>query len=151
MAPPASEAARASGGDPASSGARTFGRGERGRSGGGRRPRRGSGARSSLDGEQVRGGRVGSAYGADAHKAGTLEVVNKYVPGSNAEVLSRAYDELIRIRGFGVNGDMNETNLKIAHDLALQNKQITQAVPLEQWIDLRFQQRALDSLGRFAG
>jgi ABC-type nitrate/sulfonate/bicarbonate transport system substrate-binding protein len=85
------------------------------------------------------------------NKAGTLEVVNKYVPGSNAEVLSRAYDELIRIRGFGVNGDMNETNLKIAHDLALQNKQITQAVPLEQWIDLRFQQRALDSLGRFAG
>jgi NitT/TauT family transport system substrate-binding protein len=85
------------------------------------------------------------------NKAGTVEVVNKYVPGMKADVLNRAYDELIRIHGFGVNGDMSEKNLKIAHDLALQNKQITQAIPLEQWVDFRFQQAALDSLGRFTG
>jgi len=84
------------------------------------------------------------------NKAGTVEVVNKYVPGMKPEVLDRAYDELIRIHGFGVNGDMSEANLKIAHDLALQNKQITQAIPLAQWVDFRFQQAALDSLGRFA-
>jgi NitT/TauT family transport system substrate-binding protein len=85
------------------------------------------------------------------NKAGTIEVVNKYVPGTNVAVVERAYDELIRIRGFGVNGDMSEANLKIAHDLALQNKQIDRPIPLDQWIDFRFQQQALDSLGRFSG
>jgi len=85
------------------------------------------------------------------NKAGTIDVVNKYIPGTNAAVVERAYDELIRIRGFGVNGDMSEANLKIAHDLALQNKQIDRPIPLDQWIDFRFQQQALDSLGRFGG
>jgi NitT/TauT family transport system substrate-binding protein len=84
------------------------------------------------------------------NKAGTIEVVLKYVPGMNPEVLSRAYDELIRIHGFGVNGGMTEANLKVAHDLALQNRQIDRPVPLDQWVDFRFQQRALESLGRFA-
>ena len=65
-------------------------------------------------------------------------------------MLSRAYDELIRIHGFGVNGGMTEANLKVAHDLALQNRQIDRAVPLDQWVDFRFQQRALELLGRFA-
>jgi NitT/TauT family transport system substrate-binding protein len=84
-------------------------------------------------------------------RAGTIEVVQKYVPGMNPAVLARAYDELMRIRGFGVNGGMTEANLKAAHDLALQNRQIDRPVPLEQWADFRFQQRALEALGRFAG
>jgi NitT/TauT family transport system substrate-binding protein len=84
------------------------------------------------------------------NRAGTIEVALKYTPGMNAAVLSRAYDELIRIQGFGVNGGMTTTNLTAAHDLALKNRQIDRAVPLDGWIDLRFQQRALDSLGRFA-
>jgi NitT/TauT family transport system substrate-binding protein len=84
------------------------------------------------------------------NKAGTVEIVLKYVPSMNPAVLSRAYDELIRIRGFGVNGGMTEANLKVAHDLALQNRQIDRAVPLEQWVDFRFQRAALDSLGPFA-
>jgi hypothetical protein len=69
----------------------------------------------------------------------------------NPAVLARAYDELMRIRGFGVNGGMTEANLKAAHDLALQNRQIDRPVPLDQWADFRFQQRALEALGRFAG
>jgi NitT/TauT family transport system substrate-binding protein len=84
-------------------------------------------------------------------RAGTIEVVQKYVPGMNPAVLARAYDELMRIRGFGVNGGMTEANLKAAHDLALQNRQIDRPVPLDQWADFRFQQRALEALGRFAG
>src|SRR5262249_3510079 len=82
------------------------------------------------------------------NKAGTLEVVLKYVPGANPALIDRAYDELMRIHGFGVNGGMTEANLKVAHDLALQNRQIDRALPLDQWVDFRFQQRALDSLGR---
>jgi NitT/TauT family transport system substrate-binding protein len=85
------------------------------------------------------------------NKSGTIEVMLKYVPGMNTAVLERGYDELIRILGFGVNGDMTESNLKIAHDLALQNRQIDRAVPLEQWADFRFQQRAMEALGPFAG
>ena len=68
----------------------------------------------------------------------------------NSAVLNRAYDELMQIRGFGVNGGMTESNLKTAHDLALQNRQIDRAIPLEQWVEFRFQQRAMDSLGHFA-
>jgi NitT/TauT family transport system substrate-binding protein len=85
------------------------------------------------------------------NKSGTLDVVRKYVAGMNPTVISQAYDELIRIRGFGVDGGMTEANLKVAHDLALQNHQTTRSVPLLQWVDFRFQKRALASLGRFGG
>jgi NitT/TauT family transport system substrate-binding protein len=83
------------------------------------------------------------------NKEGTIEVVLKYVPGMNVAVLSRAYDELMRIRGFGVDGGMTEASLKVAHDLALQNRQINRPIPLEQWIDFRFQNRALEGIGLY--
>lgn len=85
------------------------------------------------------------------NKAGTLEVAHKYIPGMKIEVLERAYDELLRIGGFGVNGGMTPVNMKIAHDLALLNKQIDRAIPLEQWSDFWFQQKALEALGPFNG
>jgi NitT/TauT family transport system substrate-binding protein len=84
-------------------------------------------------------------------KSGTLEVMLKYVPGMSTEVLDRAYAELIRIRGFGVNGDMTEKNLAVAHDLAFQNRQIDRALPLDQWADFGPQRRAMESLGPFTG
>ena len=64
-------------------------------------------------------------------------------------VLNRAYDELIRIKGFGVNGGMTEANMKAAHDLALQNRQIGGPVSLDRWADFRFQERAVSELGRY--
>jgi ABC-type nitrate/sulfonate/bicarbonate transport system substrate-binding protein len=82
-------------------------------------------------------------------KSGTIEVMLKYVPGMKADVLDRAYAELIRIHGFGVNGDMTEKNMTVAHDLALANKEIDHAFPLDQWADFGPQQRAMESLGRF--
>lgn len=82
------------------------------------------------------------------NRDGTLEVMLKYTPGMNRTILERAYSELIRIRGFGVNGDATESNLKVAHDMALANRQIERAVPLGQWADLRFQQRVIDAMGR---
>ena len=83
------------------------------------------------------------------NKAGTIDVTLKYAPGMTASMLSRAYDELMRIQGFGVDGGMTQANLTAAHDLALQNQQITRAVPLAAWSDFRFQQRALEGLGHF--
>jgi ABC-type nitrate/sulfonate/bicarbonate transport system substrate-binding protein len=85
------------------------------------------------------------------NKAGTLDVVLKYAPGLSRAVLERAYEELIRIQGFGVNGGMTEANLRTAHDLALRNRQIDRAMPLSQWADFRFQQRAVSQLGTYAG
>ncbi len=55
----------------------------------------------------------------------------------------------MRIHGFGVDGGMTEANLKVAHDLALENRQIDRRIPLERWTDLRVQARALESLGPF--
>jgi ABC-type nitrate/sulfonate/bicarbonate transport system substrate-binding protein len=81
------------------------------------------------------------------NKSGTIEVAHKYIPGMNTAVLERAYDELLRIRGFGVNGGMTQANLKIAYDLALQNHQIDHPIPLDKWADFRFQQRSLETLG----
>jgi ABC-type nitrate/sulfonate/bicarbonate transport system substrate-binding protein len=82
-----------------------------------------------------------------ADKAGTIETVLKYAPGMDTAVLARAYDELIRIQGFGVNGGMTTVNIQAAHDLALQNGQLKQAVALDQCADFRFQDRALETLG----
>jgi ABC-type nitrate/sulfonate/bicarbonate transport system substrate-binding protein len=85
------------------------------------------------------------------NKAGTVDVMLKYAPGMNRAVLDRSHDELLRIRGFGVNGDMTEANMRVAHDLALLNRQIDRPVALNEWADFRFQERALAELGRFTG
>lgn len=83
-------------------------------------------------------------------KMGTVDVVLKYAPGINRTVLDRAYDELIRIQGFGVNGGMTKANMKLAHDLALQNRQIDRPISLDHWADFRFQERAVAQLGWYA-
>ena len=85
-----------------------------------------------------------------SNRSGTVEVMLKYSPSSKAAVIERAYAELLRIRGFGVNGDMTEANLAVAHDLALQNKQINQPVPIAKWADFRLQERAMAALGRMS-
>ena len=85
-----------------------------------------------------------------SNRSGTVEVMLKYSPSSKAAVIERAYAELLRIRGFGVNGDMTEANLAVAHDLALQNKQINQPVPVATWADFRVQERAMAALGRMS-
>jgi hypothetical protein len=41
--------------------------------------------------------------------------------------------------------------MQLAHNMALQNHQIDRPVPLDQWADFRFQERAVTGLGRFRG
>jgi ABC-type nitrate/sulfonate/bicarbonate transport system substrate-binding protein len=84
------------------------------------------------------------------HKAETLAIARRYTPGMDAAVLGRAYDELLRVRGFGVDGGLTAANLETAHDLALSNGQIDRPVPVDRWVDLRIQTRAVTSLGPFA-
>ena len=85
------------------------------------------------------------------HKKETIDVVLKYAPGMERTVLERAYDELMRIKGFGVNGGMTRANMTVAHDLALQNGQIQRPISLGHWADFRFQERAVAQLGRYPG
>lgn len=85
------------------------------------------------------------------NKSGTVDVMLKYAPGMNRAVLDRAYDELLRIKGFEFNGDMTEANMRGAHDRALLNHQIDRPVPISDWADFRFRERALVELGRFTG
>jgi ABC-type nitrate/sulfonate/bicarbonate transport system substrate-binding protein len=84
------------------------------------------------------------------NKERALAITQKYSPGANAELLGRAYDELIRIKGFGIDGGMTKENLTAAHDLALQNGQIEKPVALDAWADFTFQERALADLGKFS-
>jgi NitT/TauT family transport system substrate-binding protein len=84
-------------------------------------------------------------------KGEAIDVVLKYAPGMNRTVLESAYDELIRIQGFGVNGGMTQANMDVAHDLALRNRQIDRPIPLDQWADFRFQEGAVADLGRVTG
>ncbi len=46
--------------------------------------------------------------------------------------------------------DRSHDNLAVAHDLALQNKQINQPVPVATWADFRVQERAMAALGRIS-
>ena len=78
-----------------------------------------AGSAQGHDGREPRGGdrdHAGRDPGLPLHRAkqgGTIEVVLKYTPGMDKAVLNRAYDELMRIKGFGVNGGMTEANLKV--------------------------------------
>ncbi len=85
------------------------------------------------------------------HKTETVDLVLQYAAGMSRSVLDRAYGQLMRIKGFGVNGGMTEANMKMAHDLALQNRQIRRPIALGQWADFRFQERTVSDLGRYAG
>jgi len=85
------------------------------------------------------------------HKRETIDVVLKYAPAMERTVLERAYSELMRIKGFGVNGGMTRANMTVAHDLALLNGQIQRPVSLDQWADFRFAERTVAQLGRYTG
>lgn len=85
------------------------------------------------------------------NKEATIDVVLQYAPGRKRAILDRAYDELIRIQGFGVDGGMTKANMTAACDLALQNRQINRPLELEEWTDFRFQKQAIAELGRYPG
>ena len=83
------------------------------------------------------------------NKEGTLKIFEKYAGQTDRKLTEAAYDALIAMRGFGVNGGMTRENLTIAMMMAVENRQIERAVPLESWADFRFQDAALAELGRF--
>lgn len=81
------------------------------------------------------------------HKNGTLKVFQKYSSGTDPKIAEEVYDTLIGAKTFGVNGGMSEDNLKTAMNLAVENKFLDAPLPLEKWVDFRFQAEALKRLG----
>jgi ABC-type nitrate/sulfonate/bicarbonate transport system substrate-binding protein len=80
----------------------------------------------------------------------TIEIYRKYTGETDAKLASDAYDALIAIHGFGVNGGMTRKGLDAAVQLALENGAIKQALPLPAWADFSFQEQVLRQIGTVA-
>src|SRR5207302_2536267 len=77
----------------------------------------------------------------------TIEIYRKYTGESDAKLANDAYDALLAIHGFGVNGGMTRQGLDAAVKLALENGSIKQALPLTAWADFSFQEQVLREIG----
>jgi ABC-type nitrate/sulfonate/bicarbonate transport system substrate-binding protein len=77
----------------------------------------------------------------------TIEIYRKYTGENDAKLANAAYDALIAIRGFGVNGGMTRKGMDAAAQLAVENGSIRQPIPLAAWADFRFQEDVLRRIG----
>jgi ABC-type nitrate/sulfonate/bicarbonate transport system substrate-binding protein len=77
----------------------------------------------------------------------TIEIYRKYTGENDAKLANEAYDALIAIRGFGVNGGMTRKGMDAAAQLAVENGSIKQPIPLAAWTDFRFQEDVLRRIG----
>jgi ABC-type nitrate/sulfonate/bicarbonate transport system substrate-binding protein len=80
----------------------------------------------------------------------TIEIYRKYTGESDTKLANDAYDALLAIRGFGVNGGMTRKGLEAAVQLAVENGSIKQPLPLAAWADFRFQEEVLRQIGTVA-
>jgi ABC-type nitrate/sulfonate/bicarbonate transport system substrate-binding protein len=80
----------------------------------------------------------------------TVEIYRKYTGESDAKLANDAYDALLAIKGFGVNGGMTRKGLEAAVQLAVENGSIKQPVALAAWADFRFQDEVLRQIGAVA-
>jgi ABC-type nitrate/sulfonate/bicarbonate transport system substrate-binding protein len=81
------------------------------------------------------------------HKEDTLKVFQKYSPDTDPKIAEGAYDALVSMKAFGVNGGMTQENLTTALTMAVENKLLEKPLPLDQWADFHFQAEALAQLG----
>jgi ABC-type nitrate/sulfonate/bicarbonate transport system substrate-binding protein len=80
------------------------------------------------------------------HREESVDVFIKYAGVERAQA-EEAYDRLIKLKGWGLNGGMTQKKLEAAMDMSLQNKAIEQSIPFDQWADFRFQDEALQRIG----
>jgi ABC-type nitrate/sulfonate/bicarbonate transport system substrate-binding protein len=83
-------------------------------------------------------------------RARTIEIYRKYTGETDASVANEAYDALLAIRGFGVNGGMTRKGMEAAAQLAVENGSIKQPIPLATWTDFSFQEDVLRQIGTVA-
>jgi ABC-type nitrate/sulfonate/bicarbonate transport system substrate-binding protein len=75
----------------------------------------------------------------------TIEIYQKYTGETDTKLANQAYDALLEMRGFGVNGGMKRKGLEQVTKLAVENG--ARAVPIEAWADFRFQDEVLKEIG----
>jgi ABC-type nitrate/sulfonate/bicarbonate transport system substrate-binding protein len=80
----------------------------------------------------------------------TIEIYRKYTGENDSKLANEAYDALVAMRGFGVNGGMTPRGLEAAAQLAVENGAIKQLIPLAAWADFRFQEDVLRQIGTVA-
>ena len=82
------------------------------------------------------------------HRAETIAIYAKYSGETDTALAGRAYDMLLALHGFGVNGGMTAAGMQLAARMAQENGGIDQAPPLAEWTDFSFQDAAVTALGR---
>jgi NitT/TauT family transport system substrate-binding protein len=80
----------------------------------------------------------------------TIEIYRKYTGENDPKLANEAYDALVAMRGFGVNGGMTPKGLEAAAQLAVENGAIKQLIPLAAWADFSFQEDVLRQIGTVA-
>jgi NitT/TauT family transport system substrate-binding protein len=80
------------------------------------------------------------------HRERTIELYMKHTGETDVKLVNAAYDALMEIKGFGVNGGMTRVGLEAVAKLAAENGAKT--IPIESWSDFRFQEEALKQIGR---
>jgi ABC-type nitrate/sulfonate/bicarbonate transport system substrate-binding protein len=83
-----------------------------------------------------------------ANRERTLEIYRKYTGETDMKLAGAAYDALLAMRGWGVNGGMTRKGQEYVAKLAVENG--AKSIPLEAWTDFRFQDEALKQIGRVA-
>jgi ABC-type nitrate/sulfonate/bicarbonate transport system substrate-binding protein len=82
-----------------------------------------------------------------ANRERTIEIYRKYTGENDTKLANEAYDALLAIHGFGVNGGMTQKGMDAAARLAVENGSIKQAIPLAAWTDFSFQEDVLRQIG----
>ncbi len=82
------------------------------------------------------------------NRARTIEIYKKYTGETDTALANAAYDALLGMHGYGVNGGMTRQGLEVVARLAAESG--AKSIPVEAWADLRFQEEALRQIGRVA-
>jgi ABC-type nitrate/sulfonate/bicarbonate transport system substrate-binding protein len=85
-----------------------------------------------------------------ANRARTLEIYRKYANENDLKLANDAYDAIMDIKGWGLNGGMTRKGLDAAIRLAVENGALKHPMAIESLADFRFQQEALRQAGTAA-
>ena len=79
-----------------------------------------------------------------SHRERTIELYKKYTGETDTKLANEAYDALLAIHGYGVNGGMTRKGMEEVAKLASHGDK---SIPLESWADFKFQEEAIRQIG----
>jgi ABC-type nitrate/sulfonate/bicarbonate transport system substrate-binding protein len=79
------------------------------------------------------------------HRERTIELYKKYTGETDAALANAAYEALLTMHGYGVNGGLTRKGLEDVARLATENG--AKPVALDGWADLKFQDEAIRQIG----